>query len=202
MRRFESRTAVVAGAGNVIGRACATRLAAEGARVVVIDEQPLGLTDGLAGVAFEIVADLADPVALARARDRCREEGLAVDVLVNCHMALDWHTIEESALATWEAVIRTNLLGPVACSKAFLPLLRQSGGAAIGIGSIDGLLGNPRVPSYSASKGALIPLTHVMAHEFAPSAIRVNCVARAAVDGHPPAVVAGDRRSSPAPKKG
>jgi NAD(P)-dependent dehydrogenase (short-subunit alcohol dehydrogenase family) len=50
------------------------------------------------------------------------------------------------------------------------------------LGSVDGNLGNPRVPSYSAAKGGLVPLTHVMAHEFGPFGIRVNCVARAAVD--------------------
>jgi NAD(P)-dependent dehydrogenase (short-subunit alcohol dehydrogenase family) len=42
------------------------------------------------------------------------------------------------------------------------------------------------VPAYSTAKGGLGPLTHVMAHEFAPYGIRVNCVARAAVGGSPP----------------
>ena len=62
-------------------------------------------------------------------------------------------------MASWEGVVRTNVLGPVVATKAFLPLLEaagQAGGAAIvNLGSIDGAQGNPKVPSYSASKGAI-----------------------------------------------
>jgi NAD(P)-dependent dehydrogenase (short-subunit alcohol dehydrogenase family) len=170
VRRFTSRTAVVVGAGNEIGSACARRLEDEGAIVVRVDDEAV------------------EDAAIVWARRQCEQSGTAVDVLVNCHMALDWRSIEDSDVASWMEACRTNLVGPVACSKAFLPLLRQSGrGAIIHIGSIDGFLGNPRVPSYSASKGGLVALTHVMAYEFAPYGIRVNCVARAAVEGHPAA---------------
>jgi len=168
VRRFEALTAVVVGAGDDIGAACARRLADEGADVVCVD------------------GNAVDDAELEDALRRCHERGSAVDALVNCHIALDWRSIEDTDMAAWAEACRTNLLGPVACSKAFLPLLRRSGRSAIvHLGSIDGLLGNPRVPSYSASKGGLIALTHVMAHEFAAYGIRVNCVARAAVEGQP-----------------
>ena len=73
-------------------------------------------------------------------------------------------------------------------TKAFLPRLKAAGSSSVvHLGSVDGILGNPRVPGYSAAKGALIPLTHVMAHEFAPFGIRVNCVARALVSTVAPA---------------
>jgi NAD(P)-dependent dehydrogenase (short-subunit alcohol dehydrogenase family) len=95
-------------------------------------------------------------------------------------------------MEAWEQVVRTNVLGPVVAVKAFLPLLeaagRASGSSVVNLGSIDGVLGNPGVPSYSASKGAIGPLTHVLADELAPIGVRVNCVARAAVED--PAVVA------------
>ncbi len=68
----------------------------------------------------------------------------------------------------------------MAYTKALLPLLRRSeGGAIVYLGSIDGLFGNPRFPAYSVSKGGLVSLTHVMAHDCAP--VRVNCVAAAAI---------------------
>jgi NAD(P)-dependent dehydrogenase (short-subunit alcohol dehydrogenase family) len=103
-------------------------------------------------------------------------------VLVNCHVALDWTSIEASELAAWEESIRVNLLGPLVCTKAFLPLLRAGRApSVVHLGSVDGMLGNPSVPAYSTAKGGLIPLTHVMAHELAAFGIRVNCVARAAV---------------------
>jgi len=83
------------------------------------------------------------------------------------------------------------LLGPVACSKALLPALRQSPAAAIvHLGSIDGALGNPGVPLYSTSKAGLVALTHVMAHEFGSYGIRVNCVARAAIADEQTLVIA------------
>ncbi len=166
--RFDERTAVIVGATSEIATACAGRFGAEGATVVRVE------------------ADAVDEPALEVARRRCEQSGAGVAVLVNCHMALDWRSIEESDLSAWAEACRINILGPVACSKAFLPLLRQSPPSAIvHLGSIDGLLGNPRVPSYSTSKAGVVALTHVMAHEFAAHGVRVNCVARAAVEGQP-----------------
>jgi NAD(P)-dependent dehydrogenase (short-subunit alcohol dehydrogenase family) len=168
--RFAGRTAVIAGSGNAIGRACAARLAAEGARLELLDES---------------LHDIADTEAMSAAADRC---GSPVDVLVNCHFALDWTSIEASELAAWHESVRVNLLGPLVCTKAFLPLLRAGRSpAVVHLGSVDGVLGNPNVPAYSTAKGGLVALTHVMAHEFAAYGIRVNCVARAAVAGYPPA---------------
>jgi NAD(P)-dependent dehydrogenase (short-subunit alcohol dehydrogenase family) len=168
VKRFNGRTAVVVGVGNPVGRACAERLAADGARVVEIDES---------------TCDIAAETSIAPFLARCGPEA---HVLVNCHFAVDWTTVEDSDYALWERSIRINLLGPLVCTKVFLPLLRAAGSASVvHLGSIDGTLGNPRVPAYSAAKGGLVPLTHVMAHEFAGYGIRVNCVARAAVVGHP-----------------
>jgi NAD(P)-dependent dehydrogenase (short-subunit alcohol dehydrogenase family) len=168
MERFASRSAVVIGAGNLVGKACADRLAGEGAVVVRVDEATV---------------DIAEAASIVGIVEGC---GSTLDILVNCHFALDWGSIESSDLALWEQSIRVNLLGPLVCTKAFLPLLRAAGSAAVvHLGSIDGALGNPAVPAYSTAKGGLVPLTHVMAHEFAPYGIRVNCVARAAVAGHP-----------------
>jgi NAD(P)-dependent dehydrogenase (short-subunit alcohol dehydrogenase family) len=84
--------------------------------------------------------------------------------------------------------------GTIGRACAFLPLLKRAGRAGVvHLGSVDGNLGNPRVPSYSAAKGGLVPLTHVMPHEFAPFGIRVNCVARAAVDEPGPPTSLRDR---------
>jgi NAD(P)-dependent dehydrogenase (short-subunit alcohol dehydrogenase family) len=168
VERLSGRTAVVVGVGNPLGRACAERLEADGACVVEIDES---------------ICDIAAEASMAPFLGRC---GPRAHVLVNCHFEVDWTTVEDSDYAAWERSVRINLLGPFVCTKLFLPLLRAAGSASVvHLGSIDGTLGNPRVPAYSAAKGGLVPLTHVMAHEFARYGIRVNCVARAAVAGHP-----------------
>src|SRR5690606_7223528 len=64
----------------------------------------------------------------------------------------------------------------------------DGGAAVVLLATVDGVQGNPLVPSYSATKGAVNPLVHVLAHELGPDGIRVNAVARAAVAG---AVVGG-----------
>jgi NAD(P)-dependent dehydrogenase (short-subunit alcohol dehydrogenase family) len=78
----------------------------------------------------------------------------------------------------FEQVVVHNLVGPARAVKAFLPLLRRQGkGAILHLSSIDGVNGNPRVPSYSAAKGGIGPLTNVMSYEFAKYDIRVNALA-------------------------
>ena len=150
--------------GDVIGAAVVDACVARGDVVVPVD------TDI---ASFDELCIVADSVAA---------EHPAVHTLVNCHFAIDWTNFRDATFDSWEHVVRTNVLGPVAASKAFLPLLEAAGGASIvHLGSVDGFQGNPHVASYSASKGAIPSLTHVMADALAPFDIRVNCVARAAV---------------------
>jgi NAD(P)-dependent dehydrogenase (short-subunit alcohol dehydrogenase family) len=160
---FEHRKAVVVGTASAVGRACADALAANGAEVLP-----------------EHAEDVASETAARTVAETCEAQWGKLDVLVYCAAAMDFWEDGQDTVADWEAVVRVNLLGPVAYTKALLPLLRRSdAGAIVYLGSIDGLLGNPRFPAYSASKGGLVPLTHVMAHDCAP--IRVNCVAAAAI---------------------
>jgi NAD(P)-dependent dehydrogenase (short-subunit alcohol dehydrogenase family) len=205
MRRFESRTAVIVAAGNPVGRACAERFLEEGARVVVVDRPAPDVTGvSLDGDVVSLEADVADAVSMAALVTRCSELGYQADILVNCHMDLDWTSIERSDVSRWVEACRVNLLGPLVSSKAFLPMLCASSAPAIvHLGSIDGILGNPGVPAYSASKGGLPALSHVMAYEFAQYGIRVNCLARAAVAGHPAAVTGHqlDRANAVTPLK-
>lgn len=161
------RVAVVVGVGDVVGRAVAAAFSEQAHAVIAVDESELDVTD------LAAMQEVATAVAA---------EHDGVHALVNCHFDMDWSSVRDSSMLDWERVVRTNVLGPVAATKAFLPLLEAGADASVvNLGSIDGLQGNPRVPSYSASKGAIGPLTHVLAHELAPMGIRVNCVARAAV---------------------
>ena len=157
--------AVVVGARDVIGAAVVDACAARGDVVVPVD------------------ADIASFDELCIVADSVAAEHPAVHTLVNCHFAIDWTNFRDATFESWEHVVRTNVLGPVAASKAFLPLLEAARGGAsiVHLGSVDGFQGNPHVASYSASKGAIPSLTHVMADALAPFDIRVNCVARAAV---------------------
>lgn len=194
----QRRVAVVVGASDVVGRACAVGFVERAEVVVVVDTSERAAKEAAASVeeaggeARWFAIDVTDLVAMERVAATLAVDEPAVHALANCHFAIDWTSIQASSIDAWEAVVRTNVLGPVIATKAFLPLLASAGGAAVvHLGSIDGFHGNPRVPSYSASKGALPALTHVMADELAPLGIRVNCVARAAVEDPSAAVAPG-----------
>jgi NAD(P)-dependent dehydrogenase (short-subunit alcohol dehydrogenase family) len=185
--RGDARTRDLAGRGHP-GEICARDFAEHGAHVVLVDSDEAAL-DALCaeiraagGQATGIVADAADPDDLVRAAEECRRARGGADVLLTCHSDLELASIEHSSVESWRRVVDFDLLGAVFAAKAFLPLLKEAQDAAIvHVGSIDGTLGNPQVPSYSAAKGGLVPLTHVMADEFAGHGIRVNCVARAMI---------------------
>ncbi|MDO9436261.1 SDR family NAD(P)-dependent oxidoreductase [Hydrogenophaga sp.] len=203
--RFDSKTAVVVsisnrgggafgiagGARNLhVGAVCARAFAQEGAHVWLVDEDADALRTladeirAAGGRADVLIADPCDAQALLDLVARSGDTVGPVHALVNGHFESTMGRVEGSTAAEWLRAVQVNLLGPVHATQAFLPLLKRAasadGGAAIvHIGSIDGTLGNPQIPAYSAAKGGIVPLTHVMADEFGAYGIRVNCVARA-----------------------
>ncbi len=174
--------------GVHVGAACAIDFLAHGATVIAVDANKQALealareAESLEGSFDMFVGDPSRPDALAQAARFCEERYGAVHVLLNCHHDTELASVQDTSDAAWERVIAFDLLGPVYATRAFLGLLKKTGSsqgaAVVHLGSIDGIQGNPQIPAYSVAKGGLIPLTHVMADEFAPWGIRVNCVAR------------------------
>jgi NAD(P)-dependent dehydrogenase (short-subunit alcohol dehydrogenase family) len=181
---FDGKLAVVVGGSAGWGCAASTRLAADGARVLVIDEleehvsRTCAVISAAGGRAEGRVASISDFAELEAIAAEWNGSS-PINAVVTHYMAMDWHSIENCDVAEFERVVVHDLVGPVKAVKAFLPRLKAAGGhaAVVHIGSVDGLHGSPRVPSYSAAKGGLVPLTHVMAHEFAKFDVRVNAIA-------------------------
>lgn len=179
--RLSGQTHVVVGGSTGWGRAVSQQLAAEGAGVVVVDaaggdldqiERDIVAAGGKARIFAADIGSLTDLKRVAAELDG------AIDGLATQYMALEWGSFEECDLDRFEEVVVHNLVGPARAVKAFLPLLRRNGkGAILHLTSIDGVNGNPRVPSYSAAKGGIAPLTNVMSFEFAKYDIRVNALA-------------------------
>jgi meso-butanediol dehydrogenase / (S,S)-butanediol dehydrogenase / diacetyl reductase len=175
VRRFDEKVALVTGGRSGIGQAIAQRLRDEGARVFIAQR--------LASSEFEsIEADFSDAAAPAHVVDALAAKAGKLDVLVNNAGMMLEARIEDMALDAWELTLRVNLTASFLLIKAALPYLRQSRGAIVNVGSIEGLGSNPRHAAYCASKAGLHGLTRAVAVDHGPEGIRCNAVAPGWID--------------------
>jgi NAD(P)-dependent dehydrogenase (short-subunit alcohol dehydrogenase family) len=184
MPRFDGKIGIVTGAAKGIGRACALRLADEGAAVGLADVDVTGLekvvheiTDA-GGQAIAVPTDVSredDVEALVRAvTDRYGR----LDVLVNIAGIAVGGSVTETPEEDWDRVFAVNLKGIWYAMKYAIPHLRVAGGGSIvNASSAQALRGFPGWAAYAATKGAVISLTRQAAVEYAPDRIRVNAIA-------------------------
>jgi len=177
--RFAGRTAVVTGAASGIGAACASRLAAEGAAVVLTDIRPADdvakqiEADG--GRAHAVIADVSDEAAWARVATDARERYGPVGVLVSNAYAADVAPADATSLASWNHQLAVSLTGSFLGVRACLADLLATGGSVVIVSSVHALVGLPGHPAYAAAKGGLVALARQLAVEYGP-ALRVNTV--------------------------
>lgn len=175
MRRFEGKVALVTGGRSGIGRAIAARLREEGARVFTAQR---GADDAFEG----IVADLGDPAVPALVVAQVIERAARLDVLVNAAGIMEEATLEGMTLADWQRSLTLNLTAPFLMIRAAVPHLRESRGAIVNIGSIEGLASNPGHAAYCATKAGLHGLTRAVAVDLGADGIRCNAVAPGWID--------------------
>lgn len=174
--RFGGKVAVVTGAAQGIGRAVALRLAAEGARVALVDRSPLVKeTAAEAGRnAVAVTADLEKFKGAEKAVAAARKAfGGRVDILVNNVGGAIWaKPLDRFAEGEIEAEIRRSLFPTLWCCRAALPAMLEAGsGVILNVSSV-ATRGVRRTP-YSAAKGGVNALTASLAMEYAPHGIRV-----------------------------
>ena len=175
MRRFEGKVAVVTGGRSGIGRAIATRLRDEGARVFTAQRK---LDEDFEGIG----ADFSDPAAPQRVIDHVLGESGRLDILVNNAGMMHEAGVEEMTLDDWHRNLTVNLTAPFLMIKAALPGLRAARGAIVNIGSIEGLGANPGHAAYCAAKAGLHGLTRAVAVDHGPEGVRCNAVAPGWID--------------------
>ncbi|HEX2825728.1 MAG TPA: SDR family NAD(P)-dependent oxidoreductase [Burkholderiales bacterium] len=198
---LDHKIAVITGNPYGIGRETAALFEREGARVISIDDSAHGWgTDSRP----DFIADASDANAMAAVVAQCTTSVERVDILFNLAGRAVKQSFENTTEATWNRMIARNLNAAFICSKAFLPLMKKSrDGAIVNHASIDGFLGNPSLAAYSAGKGGVIPLTHVMAHDLGKYGIRVNCISTGGIrDGEVRAEDAARLRVTPSGRSG
>ncbi|HKW92907.1 MAG TPA: SDR family NAD(P)-dependent oxidoreductase [Methylomirabilota bacterium] len=180
------RTALVTGAARGIGLAIATRLAADGLRVALLDLDRDAVETAGRGIgprAMALVADVTQAKDVDGAVARVEREWGRLDVLVNnAGITGRSFPIWELSDEDWQRVIDVDLTSVFLCCRAAVKaMLRQGGGRIVNIASIAGKEGNPTLVPYSTAKAGVIGLTKALAKEVATRGIFVNAVAPAVI---------------------
>lgn len=206
--RLEGRRALISGGGSGIGRAASLRIAADGARVAVIDKRS-GLCEETAeevrhrgGQAIPITCDVGDEAQVAEAVRLAAEALGGLDSLFANAGTAGAGWIHETELEDWESVLRVNLTGVFLLAKHCIPHMLEAGqGAVVTTGSIASVVvgAGGSAASYAASKGGVLQLTRQIAVDYGDRGIRANCVCPGAVKTSLPEHSREDREKAATP---
>jgi NAD(P)-dependent dehydrogenase (short-subunit alcohol dehydrogenase family) len=185
------RTVIVTGGGSGIGRATARRAAREGASVAVLDrdrdtaEETAAMIRDAGGTAGVYQCDVSDDAAVARTVDAAGDDLGRVSGVVTAAGIFhgpDLSPAHEVSGDDFTRVLRVNLIGTFAVIKHALPQLMGGGGAIVTIASTAAIRGHGQGAGYTASKGGVDALTRLLAVQYGPHGVRVNCICPGGVD--------------------
>jgi NAD(P)-dependent dehydrogenase (short-subunit alcohol dehydrogenase family) len=182
---LKDKVAVITGGAGIngLGFATARQMAAEGARVAILDlarAEPAAAAHRLGpGGHLGVIADVTDKAACEAAASQVLEAFGRIDVLVNnAGITQPVKTLEITG-ADYDRILDVSLRGTLHMSQAVLPAMRkQQSGSIVCISSVSaqrggGIFGGPH---YSAAKAGVLGLARAMAREFGPDGIRINCI--------------------------
>jgi 3-oxoacyl-[acyl-carrier protein] reductase len=184
--KLEGRVALITGASQGIGHACALALAREGASVAVAARNRQKLDELVAEIAaaggksaaFVVVMDVSDEAQVKSGIKSALGQFGKIDILVNNAGITRDQLVMRMKRADWDAVLTTNLTSAYLCIQQVIgSMLKQRWGRIINITSVFGQMGQAGQANYAASKAGLIGLTMAMAREVASRNITCNAVA-------------------------
>jgi len=181
--RLEGKVTVVTGGAKGIGEAYSTGLAAEGARVVVADldreagEQVAQRIQDSGGKSLFVRTDVSKKKDAENMVAQTKKTFGRIDILVNNAGILYIAPVEETTEEMWDRMLAVNVKGLFFCSRAAAEeMKKQKSGKIINISSIAAIGGQASLCAYSATKGAVLPITRVFALELVEHNIQVNAV--------------------------
>ena len=187
--RIEGKACIVTGAGSGIGRAIAERLAEEGAKVICVDingetaEQTFQGIRQAGYIAEACTADISDSQQVEAYVNVCIERFGTVDILINNAGVNIPGVLHEVTDAVIDQTLNVNVKGAIYACRAAIPhMLKNGSGSIVNISSVNGLVSEPFLSIYSASKGALVMLTRGIALDYAKQGIRCNAICPGWVD--------------------
>ena len=183
MSRLRNKVAVVTGASKGIGAGIAKALAAEGAAVVVNYASSKEGADRVVneikqngGNAVAVQGDVSKSADVKRVFAETKKEFGRLDVLVNNAGVYEFKPIGEISEEHFHKHFNTNVLGLLLATREAAKLFGEEGGSVINVGSVVSEITPPGSAVYTATKGAVDAVTHVLARELGPKKIRVNSI--------------------------
>jgi len=185
---LEDKVVLVTGGSRGIGAAISRRFAALGSRVVIgyrsDHEAAKRLTNELAGgdTCIAVQADVANPDDIKTLAAAAVDRFGGIDVLVNCAAIGPYRPLGKMDAPFIRNILETNVMGTVLMTEAVLPYLASPGGRIVNVASALAYRPIPTSSVYSASKAAVVTLTHAFAKELGPKGITVNAVAPGVIE--------------------
>lgn len=190
---MKQRKALVTGASHGIGKAIATRFAAEGCDLILnckTDHELLRATahelSATYGIRTQVIpCDVGGHAAVCDMFEQIRTffDGDGIDILVNNAGISQIGLLTDLSIDDWNRVIATNLTSVFSCCHEAIPyMVHEKSGCIINISSVWGTVGASCEVAYSASKGGINTFTKALAKELAPSGISVNAIACGVID--------------------
>ena len=194
MAKLDGKIALVSGAGRGIGQAIATKLAAEGAQLVINDldpepaEETCRVVERAGGTAVPVVGSVTEPDFGERFVQSALDEYGRIDIIVN-NAGYTWDSVvQKMSDEQWYAMIDVHLTAPFRILRAAAPYLRETAKAeaaagtsvtrkVVNISSIAGLGGNAGQAGYASGKAGVIGLTKTLAKEWGRYNVTVNSLA-------------------------